>query len=167
MDMKLSMEKCGQLVRKYRYPILILAIGILLMCFAGKKEESAPVTQSVTAPAQMDLGKELCDILSKIKGAGKVQVLLTVAASETTIYQYDQDTSSTAESNTVRKETVIITDSDRNQQPLITQIKPPVYRGAIIVCQGGDNPQIRLAIVEAVSRATGLGADSISVLKMK
>ena len=39
--------------------------------------------------------------------------------------------------------------------------------GAIVVCQGGDNATVRLAIIEAVSNVTGLGADKISVLKMK
>ena len=50
---------------------------------------------------------------------------------------------------------------------LIRQINPPAYLGAIVVCQGADNNTVRLAIVEAVSRATGLGADKISVLKMR
>ena len=51
--------------------------------------------------------------------------------------------------------------------PEVQQVLPESYRGAIVVCQGADSPAVKLAIVEAVSRATGLGADSISVLKMK
>jgi stage III sporulation protein AG len=43
----------------------------------------------------------------------------------------------------------------------------PQYLGAIVVCQGADRSDVRLAIVEAVSALTGLGADKISVLKMK
>jgi len=39
--------------------------------------------------------------------------------------------------------------------------------GAVIVCQGADDPQVRLSIVDAVSKVTGLGSDKISVLKMK
>ena len=39
--------------------------------------------------------------------------------------------------------------------------------GAIIVCQGGDSPTVRLNIVEAVSNVTGIGSDRITVLKMK
>lgn len=35
-----------------------------------------------------------------------------------------------------------------------------------MVCQGADNAAVRLAIVEAVSKVTGLGANRISVLKM-
>jgi stage III sporulation protein AG len=36
-----------------------------------------------------------------------------------------------------------------------------------VICQGAADPAVRLAVVEAVADATGLGADRISVLKMK
>jgi stage III sporulation protein AG len=62
---------------------------------------------------------------------------------------------------------VIITDSDRAQQGLISQVLPPSYLGAVIVCQAGDQPEVKLAVVEAVCDAVGLTADKISVLKMK
>ena len=61
----------------------------------------------------------------------------------------------------------MITDSGRNQTGLIRQINPPVYLGAVIVCQGGDKPAVKLAVAEAVSRVTGLRSHQIVVLKMK
>jgi stage III sporulation protein AG len=36
-----------------------------------------------------------------------------------------------------------------------------------VVCQGADDPVVKLLIVDAVSKVTGLGADKISVMKMK
>ena len=47
------------------------------------------------------------------------------------------------------------------------QVNPPTYLGAIIICEGADDANIRLAVVDAVSKVTGLGANRISVLKMK
>ena len=94
-------------------------------------------------------------------------MLLTVKTGETTVYQTDEDTSTSETGSSIRKETVIITDSDRNQQALVVQVLPPDFMGAVIVCQGADNASVRLAVVEAVSKATGLGADRITVLKMK
>ena len=93
--------------------------------------------------------------------------MLTVLAGETTYYHRDEDVSGESGTSSVRQETVIITDSDRNQQPLISQVLSPRYQGAVIVCQGANQSSVKLAIVEAVSKATGLGADQISVLKMK
>ena len=61
----------------------------------------------------------------------------------------------------------MITDSNRNETGLIHQRNPPKYQGAIILAMGADDPAVKLAIVDAVSNVTGLGADKISVLKMQ
>lgn len=150
--------------KQYKYAVLILLLGLALMLIPGKR--SVPQTAEPIA-AQESQSTDVCalleEILSQIQGAGKVRVLLSEAAGERTIYQTDSDVS--GDSN--RQDTVIVTDGDRAQSGLIQQIDPPTYLGAIIVCQGGDRPEVRLAIAEAVSRYTGLGVDKISVLKMK
>ena len=93
--------------------------------------------------------------------------MLTVAESEKTLYQSDEDVTTGDNSSSVRQETILISDSGRNQQALITQVISPKYQGAVVVCQGADIPSVKWAVVEAISKATGLGADQISVLKMK
>ena len=115
----------------------------------------------------MTLDESLSDILSQIKGAGNVRVLLTLQRGEETIYQTDSHTTEGSDSYSAQIDTVMITGSERGQSGLIKQINPPIYLGAIVVCQGADSPSVRLAVVEAVSKVTGLGADRISVLKMK
>ena len=39
--------------------------------------------------------------------------------------------------------------------------------GAVVVCQGADDAQIRLNVTNAVAAYTGLGSDKITVMKMK
>lgn len=168
MDMTAIGTKIMEFVKKYRYVVLVLVIGIALMLIPGGKNEEQQTVVSVAAGVEFeDPTQELTQILSQIRGAGKVQILLTKNAGERTVYQTDQDSSASDGNNSVRLETVIVTDSDRMEQGLIQQILAPEYRGAIIVCQGADDAAVRLAIVEAVSDVTGLGADRISVLKMK
>ncbi len=155
------MQKIMGWMRKYRFVVLILLIGIGLMLIpfgTGADKEASP---QATAPAQPDISADLSRILSRIDGAGEVSVLLSLHTGTTTVYQTDGDNSAT------RQDTVIITDKDRSQTGLIQHIVYPEYRGAIIVCQGADNMQVRLNIIEAVARITGLGMDKISVLKMK
>ena len=168
MDIKALSGKLPHWLKKYRYPILVLALGLVLMVLPGrsKKTEPAPVEKTATEQTG-SISTELAQILGRIQGVGKVEVMLTVKTGETTVYQTDEDISTTETGSTIRKETVIITNSDRQQEALVTQILPPEYLGAVIVCQGADNVQVRLAVVEAVSKATGLGSDKISVLKMK
>ena len=167
MDINAVGRKILDFLKKYRFVVLILTIGIVLMIIpTGKKEETSEETVTQMENFE-DPTRELTQILSQIQGAGKVQILLTTGAGERTVYQTDEQQDTSEQSNNLRVETVIITDKDRAQQGLIQQILAPEYRGAIVVCQGADNVAVRLAIIEAVSDATGLGTDRISVLKMK
>lgn len=160
-------KKLSNWSRKYRYPLIIVLIGLVFLAFpTGKKTESKADSAKVEEE-KPDVSQQLAQILSQIEGVGKVSVMLTVAEGEKTYYQKDEDINNSDTSSSIRQETIIINDADRNQQALISQIMAPKYQGAIIVCQGGDVPAVKWAIVEAVSKTTGLGADQISVLKMK
>lgn len=164
MDWVAVRKKVGAAVYKYKYALLILALGLFLMWLPEGDTKTAPtVPEPTAAPQEADLTVQLEGILSQIDGAGKVKVLLSSATGEETRYQTDVDQSG----DSSRSDTVLVTDGDRAQTGLIRQVNPPTYLGAIVVCQGADCPVVQLAIVEAVSNVTGLGADRISVLKMK
>lgn len=161
MDIKMWSEKLQKWLEKYKYLVLVLLVGVGLMLIPSRNEEKS--TKGVVKENSIQIPsitEELEGILSNIKGAGKVKVMLTVKMGEQTIYQTDSPASD-------RQDTVIITDEDRAQNGLIQQIVSPVYRGAIILCQGADNANVCLAIKEAVSKVTGLDTSEISVLKMK
>lgn len=154
--------------KKYRFPALILMLGIILMTLPIKEKKAAePVQTEEPNISQTDLQGALEDILCLIQGAGKVRVLLTEAAGEQTLYQTDEDMQANGESESIRQDTVLLTDSAREEAGLIRQIIPPVYQGAVILCQGADSAAVRLAIIQAVASATGLTSDKITVLKMK
>lgn len=147
--------------KKYRLVLLVLLAGLCLMMIPEKNDE--PVISEVKQISQVSVEQSLAAILSKIKGAGNVEVLLTEYQGKETIYQTDSQQSA----DSLRQETVILSSSDREEEGLIRQVNPPVYLGALIVCQGGDNPTVKLSIVEAVMDITGLSSNEITVLKMK
>ena len=167
MDLSKWTKNIPDWFRKYRYPIIILLVGILLLASPGRKSNEQATQTPTSIIQQPDTAQRLAEILGQMDGVGKVRVMLTVAEGEKTLYHSDQDTSTGDTSTSIRQETIIVNDADRNQQALICQILSPKYQGAIVVCQGADSPAVKLAVVEAVSKATGLGADQISVLKMK
>ena len=161
------MEKFVNLFKQYRYGFLILLLGVGLMLLPtgdGAKQE-APSTTEISEPVSLE--DRLAQILSRMEGVGKTEVMLTWEVGEQTLYETKEDSLISDTSEQFRREPVIITDSTRQEQGLIQQVISPVYRGAIIVCQGGGSPAVKLAIVEAVSDVTGLSADKITVLKMK
>ncbi len=167
MDRVELREKALDALKKYRYVLPVLLVGVILMLLPeGKVEEMPPATPIVESKT-MDLQTALENILRNVEGAGKVQVLLTPAAGERVVYQTDENINTGESTKDIRRETVIITDSGRSESGLVQQVLPPVYQGAIVLCQGADSPTVRLFIVEAVAKATGLSTNHITVLKMK
>ncbi len=155
-----------EFLKKNRYVLLVLLCGLVLLCWPQRKQQTQQDIPQQTGQTE-SLEERLEKILSQVSGAGTVRVLLTQAGSGETIYQTD-DTESTQENgSSLRRETVLVSDGSRQQAGLVRQTQAPVYRGAVVVCQGGDTAPVRLAIVEAVAGVTGLPSNRITVLKMK
>ena len=169
MDIKKLTEKLTHTINKYKYAVIVLAVGLLLLMLPSKSKGNEPVIsaeRSNTGGEHIEI-QALTEILESIQGAGEVRVLLSTASGEKTLYQTNTDTSVAGEETNTKTETVILTDSERNERGLVSQIIPQKYQGAIVVCQGADNSTVKLAITQAVAKITGLGADAICVLKMK
>ena len=124
----------------------------MLLPGGEEAEEPAP-----TLAAEESLEARLEAILSRIDGAGEVKVLLTEEQGGEVFYQTEGEDG----------KTVLISGADRSESGLVRTTQPPSYRGAVVVCRGADSAAVRLAVVEAVANATGLGTDRITVLKMK
>lgn len=167
MDIADLGKKAKLLFKKYKYAVLVLLVGLGLMLIPERSEEPAAEPVEIDRHETASLNDRLEGILSTIEGAGKVEVLLSVRAGEETVFQTNNNISSNGENQTSQITTVMITTSNKDETGLIRQVNPPIYLGAIVVCQGADSPSVRLSIINAVSDATGLGADQISVLKMK
>lgn len=166
MDIKTIGNKSKEIITKFKYPLILLLIGLSILLIPDNKVEQShsnvPKQENIKYQIRTE---QLSEILQTVEGAGRVHVLLSVAAGEKTIYQTNHNSSDAG--TDVKIETVIVSDSQRNEAGLVNQINPPVYLGAIVVCEGADSPAVKLAITQAVSKITGLGADSICVLKMK
>lgn len=160
MDTITLRQRSLELIKKYRYVVLVILAGVLLMALPTPKEAEAVTVES---QPRTGLQEELAEILCRLEGAGKVKVLLTEAEGEKTTYQSDTDIRTDAQ----QSDTVVITGADRSQAGLVRQVDPPRYQGAVVLCQGAQRASVRLAIVEAVANATGLPTSRISVLKMK
>lgn len=154
-------------LKKYRYVVAVLLVGVFLMMLPHNEQTSKELPITIDQKKEITLQEELEALLSQLQGAGRVKVLLTESAGVRNIFQMNENTEETETSGSVRKETVIVTNSGRGEEALVQQTLAPVYLGAVILCQGADSATVRLSIIEAVSSATGLATHNISVLKMK
>ena len=166
MEFKRLKEKGSEIIKKNKYVILILIVGILFMVVPTSQKKDPQIQLTQNEP-ERSISDEISEAISLIEGVGKAQVVLTIRAGEQTIYQVDEETIIDGEGSDSNIKTVLVTNGDRAESGLIQQTIPPQYLGAMVICQGADSPSIRLAVTEAVSKLTGLKSNEISVLKMK
>jgi len=168
MELRTSITKLSSFVSKYKFVLLILCIGIILMLLPAQSQTGMDKSMEEENEASCsDLQDDLELILCKVSGAGRVKVFLTEETSEETEYQTNNDHTESDANRSNRFDTVIISDASKSERGLTKNVNAPIYRGALIVCDGAQDPAVRLAIVDAVSKVTGLSTNNISVLKME
>ncbi len=172
-DMGDALRSLCARIGRYKYPLLALALGLVILALPtrSKTKESTeePVPAAAEDAASMEARMET--ILSEIEGAGKVRVMLEYAAGTKSIYQSDsdQEVRSDGVENETRTSvrTVLASGGNSRDAPVVVQKIYPTFRGALVVSEGADDGNVKLNLVTAVSSLTGLGADKITVIKMK
>lgn len=175
--------------------VVILIITIIIINFILKGGSSETKEQNQNDPyktlANMNsnstgneidntnLKYNLEQILTTIKGVGKVNVFINYSESSKVVAMYDEKTTTSATEetdsagglrNTTSTETqkdVIFSEEDGNQVPMTEKIIMPTIEGAIITAQGAKNVTVKTNIISAVEAATGLSKDKIQVFEME
>ena len=165
-------SKLVALLDKYKYALLVAALGILLLMWPVKESPEEDVSeyqmQSISDEAA-ELEKEMEEILSAIHGAGEVKLMLTLdrgkeaLLAEESSLSYSGDTR--APEDYQRTSQPLVLSGDDADDVVIRQEVYPTFRGALVVCQGADQAAVRLAVTEAVMALTGLSSDKITVVK--
>ena len=168
--MKWKTEGVRKLWDNYKYVGLIMLIGVGLLLWPSGKENTVRSSPAQTKTTQQgDLETEMADMLGTMSGVGQVKVLLTVDSdgerqlAQDTELSYSGDTAA-PEDYSRRSETVLV-DGGSGEETIVVRTVYPTYRGALVVCQGGDRAEVKLAVTEAVAALTGLSADRITVAK--
>ena len=150
------------LAGRYQYVLLVLAAGALLLLLpSGGREEAEPAgTAAEAEPFDLEgFEEKLAETLSQVQGAGKTRVVLSLDSGSRTVLAQDVERQEGGGASTV----VTVGRGSGSQEVVPLQTVAPSFRGALVVCPGGGDPQVRLRLVEAVSALTGLGSDRISV----
>lgn len=159
---------------RFKYPALILLLGLVLLSVpthSGKKETAGTAQGPPESSETEEVEARMEAILGEIEGAGRVRVMLQYAAGEKSIYQTDSEqeirTNGDGKETRTAVETVLSSRESSRDAPVVVQTIYPTFRGAVVVAEGADNSSVKLDLVNAVSSLTGLGADKITVIKMK
>lgn len=160
-------EQLWKLLDKYKYVLLALAAGVALLLWpAGEREKPAPSAPDAVSE-EFDLAaleEKLSQTLSRVEGAGKVTVALTLKSGMEQVPVTDRTTSAGERENRTEEKTVVV-GSGSDQEAVVRLRRYPVFQGALVVCEGADQAEVRLAMTQAVSALTGLGTDRVTICK--
>lgn len=162
MKLPWTEEKCKSFLEKYRYALLVLAVGLLFLLLPMDSEvQTAPeegAAQTISTEAWLEQEQQrLAAALSAIDGVGETLVVLTLESGPESVLALDVDGE--------RQETVIVSAGSGQEETVTVQELSPRLQGALIVCQGGGNDNVRLLVLQAVEALTGLDANQISICK--
>lgn len=164
-------ETVKKLWDRWKYAALVAAAGVallLLPTFGEKSDDTAAPEERVQDTVQETQSK-MEAILAKIDGVGELHLMLAADGgterrlAQNTDLSYSGDTAAPAEYQ--RKSETVLVGKSGAQEPVVTATRCPSWRGALVVCQGGGDAQVRLAVTTAVAALTGLGSDRITVVK--
>ena len=128
--------------------------------------KTSDTTQESKNNTSSNLEQRLENILQKIEGVGKVNVLITYSESSKTLAMYNEDNqkNDTEEtdtsggnrkvSQTTTKKEVIYQEINGEKIPVTQSIINPKIEGAVIIATGAKNTNVKTDIIQAVEAAT-------------
>jgi len=148
--------------------------GVFYLPIHGVEQQTATENAFLYERA---LEQRLEEFFSLVEGAGLVRVMVspmtgreTVFATDTNeIRSYSMEADSEGGSRETRhnqtyEETVMITDRQGADRPLVLREIEPRISGIVIIAEGGDSPFVREALTRAAQAVLGLDAHMIQVL---
>lgn len=168
MKLELRGERLREFLKKYALVLLVLVVGAALLLWPGGGSGEEPGREAVQPGPDFDLEameEKISKILGRIDGVGEVAVALTVKDGVEQVYAVDGKRTQRGDGWEEQTETVVISTGSGMEEVVSVQQRYPAFQGAVVVCEGGGSPEVRLLITQAVSALTGLGADRISVCR--
>ena len=169
-EVKQGIVKLTGFAGKYKYILLVVAVGFLLLTFpaAEKSDKETKRTEIFNLQA---FEKEVERALSECEGVGRCKVMLSVRSGPESVFAKEaresrREDEGARESDIDTKPSVVNGGSGGETPVLIKELYPE-FRGAVVICDGAESSVLRGKVIEAVSALTGLRSDRISVIKMK
>lgn len=150
--------------------VCIGLVGIILLTLSelmpqkndAKQNEKSENVTDIRDSYEENIEKRLTSIVSSIDGAGRTEVMVTLASGDENVYAVKEKSSDGS-----KEREYIVIDSDKNESGLLLKVIEPEIRGVAIVCEGADSAKIRQEIISSVSAVLGISTNRISIAKIK
>lgn len=144
---------------RLRWLIAIGLIGILLIGLSewlSKAPQKEPSGNSVSvSQVEEALEQRLTALLSRVEGVGDCYVMVTLEQGVQQVY---------ASETSAGSESVLTVSTDNGPVGLLITEIQPIIKGVVIVCDGGEDSEVRERVTAAVATAFNLSSRRVYVL---
>ena len=155
--------------KKLEWLGIIVVVALIVLIGWPVFAKNNNTAQAQTSTSEFDASREqqeLEAILSNIKGAGKVKVLITYETTTELVPAYDSNTT-TSESNGTQNETQSQKPATGSDGTIVLTQRRPKILGIVVVAEGASNMNVKLMLSQAVQTSLGVSASKVEVFEMK
>lgn len=167
--------------KKHGNLIFVLGIcGMALLLLSELLPHGTSSSQKASSGSSFDadtyavsVQKELCELLGKIQGVGRVEVMLTLESTTQSVYATAEKTQSSENGSSEQstnqqsyENDYVLVDGENGKEALVQQVDMPAVRGVVVICDGGDDSATVCRVTEAVGVVLGVSTNRICVTKM-
>lgn len=158
--------------------ICILALIVIAVMPDGQDQETSTIDSDITKVSEeaeyekKDLESKLTEILSKINGAGDVDVMITFESSEELVPAYnsntttettkEQDSSGGERTTTSSTENKTMITSNTND-PVVLKTSEAKIKGVIVVASGASDSAVKEKLYSAVQTSLQISGHQVEI----
>ena len=131
--------------------LLLLAVSSWLPADSSTQSAAPAAKTGSTADYAAELETRLTALISRVEGAGKTAVMVTLESGSESIYATDTDSDGS---------------STGGADGLVETVETPRVLGVAVVCEGGGSAAVQSRVTALVQALTGIGTNHITVAKM-
>lgn len=158
-------------LKNYRLLVVLGIIGMILILMSeliSSGEQQKDTNEKLYKRSEYEeyMERQVEKILGKMEGVGKVNVMLTVEGTEEYVYAVEskENSSSSSENSSSQSETnCVFQQKGGDKEALVKKIINPSITGVVVVCDGGDDLQVKEKIYEAVSVSLNIPVNRICI----
>ncbi|MCD8145341.1 MAG: stage III sporulation protein AG [Oscillospiraceae bacterium] len=162
--------------KEAKWTLLVVLVGVILLCLptgktAADGEETAETEAVADSSEDFDLEAFEAKVetaLAEIDGVGEVTVVLTLKSGFQQIYAANSSSDTDGDGGSESQTSVATVSTGSSTEEALEEVRLyPEFQGALVVCDGGNQASVRLAVTESIAALTGLSTEKISVCGRK
>lgn len=172
---KLLFEKIKKIKHIQIYLTIGLAVIVAIIFFmslptsnksqnpASSKDDNLNMNFSSSQEYTTYLENKLENVLSEVKGAGNVNVVITLEKGFEYVYATEEETRTTSNGTTVTTTSLVLVDGN----PVLQEEIYPLIKGVVLVCQGADDISTKMNLLSVVQTVIDIDNSKITIISGK